>query len=122
MGAVFYDLSPEELCDLMCGKPEEDDDMSYIPDCRTDKDYNENRLNEQDKEFVAGYDYAVGEILNMFDNIDVYPDLEELLDDKKAIITDGKIDTAKESVKHWAEMGRNELITSIIDGYSEDDE
>lgn len=24
MGAVFYDLTPEELCDLMCGDPEED--------------------------------------------------------------------------------------------------
>lgn len=24
MGAVFYDLTPEELCDLMCGVPEED--------------------------------------------------------------------------------------------------
>ena len=23
MGAVFYNLSPEELCDLMCGDPEE---------------------------------------------------------------------------------------------------
>lgn len=23
-GAVFYDLTPEELCDLMCGDPEED--------------------------------------------------------------------------------------------------
>lgn len=24
MGAVFYDLTPEELYDLMCGDPEED--------------------------------------------------------------------------------------------------
>lgn len=24
MGAVFYDLTLEELCDLMCGDPEED--------------------------------------------------------------------------------------------------
>lgn len=24
MGMIFYDLSLEELCDLMCGKPEED--------------------------------------------------------------------------------------------------
>lgn len=24
MGMVFYDLTPEELCDLMCGDPEED--------------------------------------------------------------------------------------------------
>lgn len=24
MGAVFYDLTLEELCDLMCGSPEDD--------------------------------------------------------------------------------------------------
>lgn len=24
MGMVFYDLTDEELCDLMCGSPEED--------------------------------------------------------------------------------------------------
>lgn len=24
MGAVFYNLSPEELCDLICGDPEMD--------------------------------------------------------------------------------------------------
>lgn len=26
MGAVFYDLTPEELCDLMCGMPEKEED------------------------------------------------------------------------------------------------
>ena len=26
MGAVFVDLTPEELCDLMCGNPEEEDE------------------------------------------------------------------------------------------------
>lgn len=31
MGAVFEDLTEEEMCDLMCGSPEEDDDMkNYI--------------------------------------------------------------------------------------------
>lgn len=24
MGAEFFNLTPEELCDLMCGSPEED--------------------------------------------------------------------------------------------------
>lgn len=24
MGMEFYDLTPEELCDLICGEPEED--------------------------------------------------------------------------------------------------
>ena len=26
MGKEFYDLTCEELCELMCGKPEEDED------------------------------------------------------------------------------------------------
>lgn len=26
MGMEFYDLTEEELCDLMCGKPEEDEE------------------------------------------------------------------------------------------------
>lgn len=26
MGAIFYDLTPEELCDLMCGFEEEEDE------------------------------------------------------------------------------------------------
>ena len=25
MGKEFHDLSPEELCDLMCGKPEDEE-------------------------------------------------------------------------------------------------
>ena len=38
MGLVLYDLTPEELCDLMCGDPEEDwedeedDDNDEYPD------------------------------------------------------------------------------------------
>ena len=26
MGMIFYDLTQEELCDLMCGEPEEEED------------------------------------------------------------------------------------------------
>ena len=26
MGAVFYDLTPEEMFDLMCGRPEEEEE------------------------------------------------------------------------------------------------
>lgn len=26
MGMEFYDLTPEELCELMCGDPEEDEE------------------------------------------------------------------------------------------------
>ena len=28
MGQTFYDLTIEELCDLMCGKPEEEEDSA----------------------------------------------------------------------------------------------
>ena len=30
MGKTFYDLSCEELCDLMCGNPEEDFEVEYM--------------------------------------------------------------------------------------------
>ena len=29
MGAVFTGLTPDELCDLMCGRPEEENDNEY---------------------------------------------------------------------------------------------
>lgn len=32
MGAVFVDLTPEELCDLMCGNPEEEDEDGFTSD------------------------------------------------------------------------------------------
>ena len=96
--------------------------MSYIPDCRTDENYNEKYLVGNNKMFIAGFDYAVETILNLFDgNLDVYPKLEELLDDKKAIIADGKVALVKESIDHWAEMQRDEMITGMIDGMDEDE-
>ena len=32
MGAEFYDLTPEEMCDLMCGNPEPEE--GYCETCR----------------------------------------------------------------------------------------
>ena len=32
MGAVFYDLTPEELCDLMCGVPVLDEEEQEAED------------------------------------------------------------------------------------------
>lgn len=93
--------------------------MSYIPDCRTDENYNEKYLNAKDKEYVAGFDEAVEQIKCLFSNLDVYPDLEELLDDNKAIIAEGKADTVKEAIEDWMESQRDELITSMIDNMSE---
>ena len=95
--------------------------MSYIPDCRNDAVYNQKYLNAQDKQFVAGYDWAVDRIMTLFDNIEVYPDLDAILDDKMAIIEEGKADIVKSAVEEWAESGRDDLITSMIDNMSEDE-
>lgn len=49
--------------------------MSHIPDCRKGEGlYNENYLNNTDKEFIKGYDKAFEDILNMFNNMDIYTD------------------------------------------------
>ena len=96
--------------------------MTWFPNCRTDEYYNEKYLNEQDAEFIRGYDWAVKEILNLFENnVEVFPELERLLDDKTAIICEGKANLVSECIEHWSEMERDELITSMIDGMEEDE-
>ena len=54
--------------------------------------------------------------MSLFDNLDVYPDMDMLLDDHTAIIKDGKVDLVKGCVEDWAETSRNEVIVSMIDG------
>lgn len=94
--------------------------MSYFPNCRTDEYYNDKYLNEKDKEFIAGYDWAIeNAIKTFFANIDIYPELDDVLADNKAVIVEGKSDMVEEAMIHFAEMHRNELITSILDGYDE---
>ena len=34
MGMVFENLTDEELCDLMCGEPEEDDETENITESK----------------------------------------------------------------------------------------
>lgn len=82
--------------------------------------YNEEELNKQNKEFLAGYDWAVAEIKNMFDNLNVYPEVEDLLADNRAVITSGKVEMVTDAIGDWAEMQRNELIISMIDGQYEE--
>ena len=95
--------------------------MSYIPDCRTDKVYNEKHLDVLDKEFIAGADWMLDQIINMIENnVDTYPDLEMILADNIVVIEAGKDKIVSDAIKHWAEMERNEMITSIIDGYSDE--
>ena len=91
----------------------------YIPNCRIDENYNEKYLDEQDKEFIRGYDYAVEMVNNLFNNLDVFPDFKMLLEDNIAIIKEGKADIAQDAIANWLEMDRDEIITSMIDGYGE---
>lgn len=94
--------------------------MSYIPDCRSDENYNEAYLNEMDKEFVRGYDYAVEQIVNLIENnSNVYPELDDILDYHKAVACVDKVKIVKESIEEWAETQRDELITSMIDSMDE---
>lgn len=96
--------------------------MSYIPDCRTNEHYNQKYLNKMDKEFVAGYDWAVEQIVNMIENnVNVYPELEDILDFHKAVACVDKIKILKEAVEDWAEAERDNLITSMIDNMDDDE-
>ena len=94
--------------------------MSVIPNCRTDEDYNESKLVGSNKERIIGYDFAVEDIDNLFDNLDSYKDEFDIESEDINLITflgnHKKIaNELREMVKHWAEMKRNELITSMID-------
>ena len=86
--------------------------MSYIPDCRTDKAYNERYLKEDDAEFVRGYDWCAEKAVeNAFDNLGAWePDLDVRPSDIKKVA-----EALKPFLLNWVEMGRNELITSMID-------
>lgn len=94
--------------------------MTYIPDCRSDEYYNQKYLDADDGKFLAGYDWAVDQAINLFDNLEVFPEAEELLEDNDAVIREGKKETMKEALKDWLEMERDELITSMIDNMDED--
>lgn len=89
--------------------------MSIFPDCRTDDVYNEKYLDARDAAFLQGFDYCVQTIKSLFENVETYPDLEILLDDKKAVIMEDKAMIVSDAVEDWAEMERNVLITSMID-------
>ena len=93
----------------------------HIPDCRSDEAYNEKYLNDRDARFISGYDFAVEAVANIFNNLNVYPDFEDLLTDNKAIIIDGKADVAKEAIDDWLESERDMLITSMIDNMDDDE-
>ncbi len=116
-----------------------------IPDCRNDEYYNEDFLDNTNKEFLSGYDWCAEEVVdNFFNNLDVYFDddsyvshlLNEplpagLKDEEEISWTFGdrpvetrKIETygdlLRSKLQDWIESERDELITSMIDGMDED--
>jgi hypothetical protein len=120
--------------------------MSRIPDCRTDENYNIKYLNETDKAEVSGYDYCAEHVVdNFFYNLDVYyggdnyfmhvmnEEIPESMREEYAMeYSDGSREDEKRTVKtygdllrcnllDWIESERDQLITSIIDGYTEEE-
>lgn len=103
--------------------------MSAFPDCRNDESYNEDFLNEQDKRFIEGFDFAIEVISNLFkDNLSVFE--EELTnvsendemrvtrrDFYDILVQNNKV--VDEVLQTWSEMERDEIITSMLDSMSE---
>lgn len=119
--------------------------MTYIPDCRTDKNYNQKYLNKLDKEFLAGFDWCMENAVdNFFDNNYDFDDgsyighqlLQELSEgDKDDYVMEftfndrkdeeRKIETIIDKVRYeilaWIESERDMLITSMIDAMDEEE-
>ena len=93
--------------------------MSYIPDCRTDENYNEKRLNQRDRDFISGFDWCTEyPVTNAFDNLDNWEndDLDVRPSDIEKVV-----ESFKTFLLEWIEMHRNELITSMIDDMAADE-
>lgn len=101
--------------------------MSYIPDCRTDNNYNEKYLNEKDREYLEGFDWCVKTVLESFtDNMNIYKNefdingvalnLAWFLENNQEVS-----EKLKECMVHFSEMERNTLITAMIEGMDEEE-
>lgn len=100
--------------------------MTYIPDCRTDENYNEKYLNDKDKEFVAGFDWATEQMQNLYHNLDTYErDMNITGEDMNIIryLKNHKDTREKffECLADWIEMARDEMITSMIDNMDDEE-
>ena len=120
--------------------------MSHIPDTRTDEYYNEDYLNKEDTLRIDGYDWCAEEVVdNFFNNLDVdfgeetyfgHVLAEELPESMKESYMmyfafgdkeseERQITTYADLLRYklieWIEMGRNELITSMLDNMSEEE-
>ena len=93
--------------------------MSRIPNCRVEGPYNENNLKGDCLAAIRGYDMAVEEIDTLFDNLDVYPDVELILNHDTAIVNKDKGQIIRDAIADWLEMKRNEMITAFIENTEE---
>lgn len=57
----------------------------------------------------------------MFDNIDVYPDVANILDPNMAVVNRDKVTAVRSASQDWMEMGRNEMIVALIDKSEENE-
>ena len=117
-----------------------------IPNARTDKYYNQKYLRKEDERFLRGYDFATEVVLeSLFHNLDFIESdyiekffneplpesmqgerylcidsfQEEPTMEERPIRTYGEYIYAK--VLEWIELDRDELVTSMIDGYDEEE-
>ena len=111
--------------------------MSIIPDCRQDEYYNEKYLNENDAQFVAGFDWArIFAVNNFFDNIEIYDleDMEAETEEEQALLDYMEehreaaeaaakifIKNIKEAIMEHIESERDELITSMIENMNDEE-
>ena len=118
--------------------------MTYIPNCREDENYNVDKLREQDRDFIRGYDYCTDYAADsFFDKLEMdfgedsyfghflnerLPESMqssyeyEYLDgsvEERAVETYG--DYFRSKMLDFIESQRDELIVSIIDGYWDGD-
>jgi hypothetical protein len=109
--------------------------MSLFPDVRNDDTYNDHFLEDRDEQFLAGYDMAYDEIINLIaNNLDTYegelnelcPDGYEMDEDEAFSKREDLYQILEENreilcavIKDWLEMSRNELVTSMIDDMDE---
>lgn len=88
--------------------------MSYIPDCRTDENYNYENLNQRDRDFVDGFDdCAERAVASAFENLDNFEDPDGL--DVRPSDIRKVLEAFQPFLMRWIETTRNELITSMID-------
>lgn len=89
--------------------------MSHFPDVRTDEVYKDKDLKGWRVDALKGYDWCVEQIDTLFDNLEVYPDVEEILDPDKAVVNVDKVQKVRDAVADWLEMFRNEWVTGMLD-------